>query len=464
MSFTSLTEFWPEAFPQQDDVFGVVEFPAGTWPSSPDIDMDAFGELDDDGWNNYDDRRGNDWYPFVQNQMPPVHTISPITAYLDDDGRQDVDTPRARGRSRKSTPTVQSQTTTMAAPPTLAVPIPKYLTPIQEERSIKVQAPAAPKSLSGYKFRSSISKLSSQKKLVAEFIPPTRARNGSLLDVMARRNEDDDERDVAAESPRMLHSTPPHIDNLDNMSLLSSVQKLKQSCGKDQDDDFCVMDEFGDSNANQSSLVYGAIESKLARALDFGDTPEKNQTGGLDYVYGQRPALDSRDSAGRLALGSTTNTGATRNTKLALDRHTKVVIDGTNQGNVGEVREVKNQHGNAPVANPEHTRRSSVGGEIVADRRQWLLDAFKGKEKDCDYLPSTCASTIPPTKIDKKTIAMFGGPAKAKSSVQLRREEYERKLNEMKAAAAAPKLRVKTQWDQKVNKSYRKSVVVKTTE
>lgn len=467
MSFTSFTEIWPEAFPQQDDMFGFIEFPVGTWPSSPDIDnIEAFDKLDDDGWNNYDDRRGNDWYPFLPNSMPTVHTISTFTEYLDDDGRQDVDTPRNRGGPKKSSPFVQFKTTTVTG--TGVVAMPKNLAPIQEERNIRIRTPAAPKALSGHKFGSSISKLtcsSPNKKLVAESIIST--NYDGRLDAMARIHYDDDERDVVAKSRPMQSTPPPHTENLDGMCL--SAPQLEQSRGKErfhmfqclgQDDDCGVMDEFANSNSKPSLFVdYTTTDSKLARALDFGDTPRKDEAGGFDH-----PALDARYAAGRSALGSATNTGATRNTKLALDRHTKMGIDGPNQRNVGEVCEQRNHLGHAHTANLEHAPPCFVGGEVVADRRQWLLDVFKGKEKVCDKLPTTCTSTAPPSKIDKKTIAMFGGQAKTKSSVQLRREDYERKLNEIKAAATAPKLTVKTQWDRKGDRSYTKSVVVKSTE
>jgi hypothetical protein len=227
--------------------------------------------------------------------------------------------------------------------------------------------------------------------------------------------------------------------------------------------DFGVFNEFGDRDFEPSSIVNYTKDSNLARALDFGDTPREDQIGGLDYDYGQLPALDSGYTAGRWALDPANSAGATRN-KLSLHQHTKVGIDSINQRNVGEALERRKQLGQAYTANSEHERRSSVGGEIVADRRQWLLDVFKGKEKDGDKFPSTCASSIPPTKIDKNTIAMFGEPVKTKSSVRLRREQYERKLNEIKAAATAPKLTVKTQWDHKGDRNYRKSIVVKTTE
>jgi hypothetical protein len=268
----------------------------------------------------------------------------------------------------------------------------------------------------------------------------------------------------------MLHSTPPHTENLDGMSMQSFWRQRSSNLrGKertqcfDQDDDFGVFNEFGDRDFEPSSIVNYTKDSNLARALDFGDTPREDQIGGLDYDYGQLPALDSGYTAGRWALDPANSAGATRN-KLSLHQHTKVGIDSINQRNVGEALERRKQLGQAYTANSEHERRSSVGGEIVADRRQWLLDVFKGKEKDGDKFPSTCASSIPPTKIDKNTIAMFGEPVKTKSSVRLRREQYERKLNEIKAAATAPKLTVKTQWDHKGDRNYRKSIVVKTTE
>ena len=395
-------ELWPDEILQQheegDDVGGI-EF-SNVWPSAHD--MNPFDELDDDGWNLYNDQRGGDWYSFVENETPPSHTIASITDYFEDDCRQEVETPFAISEN-----TTSSQREGSVAGSTF---LHKNVTLIrEEEKNIKtLPTPfSAPKSSPGAKLRSSLSKLScwspdkqgGQARRIIEPSPPMRLGAAAHQFPLDDDDESDDPRPISQSS----WLTAAKLDK----NFLVSVQEIDRYCGQDKypsihnklertnSDDYFSPDPVN-STGKASSIAGCAIDSNLARALDFRCTPEKYQKKVVDCDWG--------------------------------------------------------------------IRSEGGGGKVVADRHKWLLDAFKtnGQSKDSDESSSTSPSINLSTKIEKTKIDKYGGPRK--SAVQRRREEWENKLAQKKAEEFRPKLTIKTQWAYTDDGSYKKSVVLKSAE
>jgi hypothetical protein len=59
-----------------------IEF-SNSWPSDVDCISESNWNFDDDGWNVNNDQAGAGWYSFVNNDRPPLQTITAICAYED---------------------------------------------------------------------------------------------------------------------------------------------------------------------------------------------------------------------------------------------------------------------------------------------------------------------------------------------------------------------------------------------
>lgn len=503
---------WPEilqAFKQDDDGNTIVEFTKDLWPNAGDLD--SFAELDDEGWNLYADQNGEDWYSFVENETPPANTVASITHYYggksnaEDEYREEVEV--SRGEDFDDDSRVHEMAPFRAIPfqsSTPQKPMP-FLSPLDKHRDYSM---LPPKSSPSSKIRSSLGKLACfivtpEKKLqhgddgdhfglLGQPSPPMR------LGALSHRFplDDDYENEEYSTGDDDAHHINPENQSMHNASkifrdkgVIVSLQELDHYCGSktvlsrptndhlstptaatnDNDEDdgsiqSCNSSTQGNGTRDTASSLAGCtIDSELARALAFRCTPEKTR----------QELMDKQD------YGRSSNSFV----------RTSAITE----------------------------RDDSVARKVVADRRKWLLAAFKksqeqdeeNKEPERPIITrtapndvksgtknearhgaqinarndagSTAGSTdtrnrtaINSTTSNRKNdnldtkINQFGGrPARPKTAVQRRKEQWEKKLAQTNADRLNEEgkpLRVKTEWKCNEDGSYKKRTVVKAAE
>jgi hypothetical protein len=461
MSSTTEQDMWARTgFPEVDN--RGIAFPFGAWPPIPPPGaVNPFDELDEDGWNVYGKQRGEEWSFFLNNKPPIVHaTFS--TDHVDD-LRQDVETPRSKDGFDIAAIASQQDAVPMETFPRHDV------TPLAKEhhQAAKLRPPPAPRVKPQNKIRHFISYDQAPMRF-GLFSAPTQA--------------DDEKRDdrVAPTSPLASASLSPSKSAILHRAYLRSVRQLDEFCGTAFND----VNKMGDDDVSVESNNHGsdeplslegrAADAKLARALSFAASPQMRPKAAVPQ-YGRRAFADSGlNSVAKIEIvdlfpnkvlvdRNYNEMGVDRDSKAIMDRNVKAVVNGNSNGPANRGRqqaENVGRDGSQGVLNLERKKRIATG-DVVADRHQWLMEAFRGNNqiKDRAELASPGASYDFPAKIDKRTTDMFGGQAKFKSAVQRRREEYEQKLEEKRTAAITPKLTVKTQWKNKQDGSYKKNVV-----
>ncbi|KAI2497075.1 hypothetical protein MHU86_17445 [Fragilaria crotonensis] len=460
MSSATEQEMWAQtSFPEVDNLG--IEFPFGTWPPIPPPGaVNPFDELDEDGWNVYDKQRGEEWSFFLNNK-PPIVLESSNTDNLDD-LRQDVETPRSKnGIEFAAAASVQDGVFMDVFPRQEVTPLAK-----EYHHTAKIRPPPAPRVKPQNKVRHFISNDRTPMRL-GLFSAPVKA--------------DDERRDDGVTPTSPLASPPlsPSKSALLHRAYLRSVRQLDEFCGTTIDD---VKETGADDTSVESnkfgsdeplSLAGSALDPKLARALSFAASPQMHQR--ATAHIGRRAVVDSGlNSAAKIEIADRFPKKVLvdrNNNEMALDCDSKTIMDSIVKAVVNanfndtanRSRQQSENHGrdgSQGVLNLDGKKRIATG-DVVADRHQWLMEAFKGKDQSKDKVETVSPgpSFNLPAKIDKRTTDMFGGQAKVKSAVQRRREEYEQMMEEKRAAAITPKLMVKTQWKNKQDGSYKKNLV-----
>lgn len=456
-STTKEQEMWTHSgFPEGENLG--IEFSFDAWPPSPGPGaVNPFDALDEDGWNIYDKQRGSEWSFFLQNKPPLIHTIS-VNTNNTDDIRQDVETPRSKDRLKHPAVASQVEPVSMHAFPCQDV------TPLAKDQNLttKIRPPPAPRVPPRSKIRHSNSNDQTPMRLNPFLVP---------------MQVDDEERDVGAAptSPLAFASSPSNSVKL-HRAFLKSVRQLDEFCGTP----FHDVKQMGSKDVIVESTKHDsdeplyqtgcAVDTNLARTLSFGASPQMHQKRVMRY--GRRSAVDygsERKAKIEIIDRVPKKVLVDRNTnEEAVDRDSKTIVDCDIKATVNSNRghqqsENAGRDRSQVLLNLERKKRIATG-DVVADRHQWLMEAFKGKDQDKNRIEpvSVGSFTNLPAKIDKKTTDIFGGQVKMKSAVQRRREEYEQKLEENRAAAIAPKLTAKTEWKSKHDGSYKKNVVLKT--